>query len=138
RAPEIGGATAGAADDPLRRARERLQARAENAALPEDAERAGGSLDVELIARAAIEGPPPVRPDLGVDAERAEQAERPPSDSRARDVEVEGHLPRTHVPPARGVKERRQLGLPVAFALGRDRCQLVANIVRERHVPAPA
>lgn len=58
----------------------------------QDLERPFVAGDVELIARAALEGPAAVRPDLGVDAEGTQEAESATRDRRVGDVEMHRDL----------------------------------------------
>ena len=95
------------------------------------------ALDVELVPGRLIERPLPVGADLGVDAERAQERERPARHRGAAEVEVERDLATpAQVKAAGGVEERRQLGEPVAVAVRRDRGELVAEVLRERHARA--
>ena len=88
-------------------------------------------VDMQLVARRAVERAAPVGADLGADAELAQQRERAAGGRRAREIEVHGELPsrRCQVPAAwksadssASVQQRR----------GRDRGELVAQLVRER------
>src|SRR5262249_60347854 len=78
RPAQVGPPAAGAADNPLRRAGERLQARTENAALLQNRDSLLRPVDVELVPSCAVESPPPVCPNLGIDAESPQQPERSP------------------------------------------------------------
>ena len=82
-AAEVGGPAAGAGDDPPGRPLERREVRVEDARLVQRLEGAGVVLEVELVARPLLEGPPLVRPDLAGDAVGAQERERAPRD-RAR------------------------------------------------------
>ena len=98
----------------------------------EDLDRVLVAANVKLVARRPIERPTLVRPDLGRDAEAAQQAERPPCDGRVRDVDVYGDLAATPEVDAAGrVKEPRELRQPVALAPRRDRRELAAQVLRE-------
>ena len=70
---------------------------AEDAGLGKDVERALRSLDVELVARRAIEGTGRIRADLGRDTELREKLERTTGDRGGRQVEVK----RDRAPPRR-------------------------------------
>ena len=83
--------------------------------------------DMKLVSRAAVEGAAPVGPDLRPDAERAQQAERAARHGGINDVEMDRDLAASlQMFTARGVKEPRKLGKPVARAPRRDRRELVA------------
>jgi len=72
----------------------------------EHLQRAIVSSDVQLVPRAAVEGLPCVRSDLGRDAERAQEAEGSARHGRVCDVEMQGDLAaalQMHAP--RGMKE---------------------------------
>jgi hypothetical protein len=58
-------------------------------------QRAFVSGDVELVPRAAVERSPRVRPDLGRDPERAQEAEGSAGHRRVCDVEMHGNLAAT-------------------------------------------
>jgi len=95
-------------------------------------------LDVQLEAGRLPEGVLLVRPDLRVDVECAEEREAAAGDGAAREIEVERHLASAaQVDAAGDVEEARQLREPVAVRLGRDRGELVPEILRE-HLRASA
>ena len=95
-----------ARDDPPRRALERRQAGREHSGFVEQLQSVRVSGHVQLVSRAPVEGMPRVRPDLGRDAEGAQETEGSASDRRVDDVEMDGHLAATlQVHAARGVKE---------------------------------
>ena len=132
-AAEVGAAAARAGDDAARRAVEREMVVVEDAGLGEHAERALRALDVELVARRAIEGPRRVGADLRRDAQLGEQRERAPDDGRGREVEVErDRAAAAEMHRARRVEERGDLRQPVAAARRRDRRELRADVVDER------
>jgi hypothetical protein len=102
-------------------------------------ERAPTAHDVQLVAGLSIERPAAVGADLRVDAELAQEAERPTGHRVARDVEVNRDLAAAEeVNGARGVEERGELGEAAALAAGRDRRELVADLIRERHAELPS
>ena len=71
--------------------------------------------DVELVARATSERPPRVRPDLGLDAEAADEPDGPARDGRLGEVEVDRELAvPAQVQAAGRVEEPGELGEPVA------------------------
>ena len=122
-------------DDALRRPVERRQARAQHAGLVEYLERPALARDVELVTRPSLEGPTSVAPDLALDTEPPKQRERPPGDGRAGHVEVNGHLSAAaEMDRPRCMEERRELRELVALPPRGDRGQLVANVLRKRHV----
>jgi hypothetical protein len=132
RPAQIGAAAAGTCDDPPRWDGKGRQAGAQDAGFVQNLERVLVSGDMELVARGPVESPPPVRADLGRDAEPSQQAEGTANDGGVGDVEVEGDLAATpQVDAARGVEQPRQFGQPVALAAGRDRGELAAEILRE-------
>ena len=134
-AAEVGAPAARPRDDTLRRPVERRQPRAQHPGLVEHLERAALTLDVELVARPALEGAAPVAADLTPDAEAAKQRERPTRNRRAGHVQVDGHLAAAaQVDRPGGVEERRQLRELVALPPRGDRGELVANVLRKRHV----
>ena len=77
RAAQVGAPAARPRDDTLGRPLERRQSRAQHPGLVEHLERPALTLDVELVARPALEGAAPVAPDLALDAEASKQRERP-------------------------------------------------------------
>ena len=93
-----------------------------------------GSLDEQLRPRRARSNAwLPVRPDLGLDPERAEDREGAPRDRRLGEIEVEGERSTPEqVHGARGVEERRELREAVAAALGRDGGELRPRVPGER------
>jgi len=106
RSTQVCGTAARACDDPPRWALERRQPGGEHSGFVEHLQRALVSGDVQLVPRAAVEGSPRVRPDLGRDPERAQEAEGSAGYSRVCDVEMHGDLAaalQVHAP--RGMKE---------------------------------
>ena len=93
RAAQVGAAAARAADDALRRALERRARRRQHARLAEELERPRVDVDVQLVARRAVERTTAVGADLGADAEVAQERERAPRGGRAREVEVDPDAP---------------------------------------------
>jgi hypothetical protein len=66
----------------------------------------GVSGDVQLVSRAPFESMPRVRPDLGRDAEGAQQAKSSAGDRRVADVEVNRDLAAAlQMHASRGVKQ---------------------------------
>ena len=117
-----------------RRSGQRAAAASDDAGLAENLHRARAAEDVQLVARRAVERALPVRPDLALDAEVAQQRERPPGHRRRRDVEMERELAVTAQVQAAGrMEERRDLGERVAAASGRDCRELVPDVLGERH-----
>jgi hypothetical protein len=111
---------------------ERREAMGQDARLVEHLQRAIGSGDMQLVPRRAFERALAIRPDLGGDAETAEQAERAARDGRARHVEMHRDFAATAEVDAAGcVKQAGQLRELVAVASGRDRGKLAAKVVRE-------
>ena len=105
----------------------------------EDGERLRVALDVELEARAAVEGPASVRADLRADAVLAEEGERPSRGRSAAEVEMEP--PATvaaEVQVAGGVEERRELGAPVALTLRDDARELLSDVLRRDQRTTPS
>jgi hypothetical protein len=89
------------------------------------------SLDVELIARRAVERLPLVGADLGFDVERAQQAERTARNGRAGEIEMDVDVAAAaEVDTARDVEEPEKLGQAVAVRCRRDCSELLAQIVR--------
>src|SRR5438132_4890454 len=100
--------------------------------------RARRSLDVELIARRAVERLALVGTDLRLDVERAQQTERTACNGRAGEIEVDVDVAASaEVDAARDVEEPGELGEAVAVRLRRDRGELFAQIVRERQPETP-
>jgi hypothetical protein len=131
-AANVGAATAGACDDSARRARQRRQSRAENAGLVQNLQGVLVSGDVKLVPSRAVESTALVRADLGRDAEAAKEAEGTPGHGRARNVDVDGDLSATpEVDAPSAVKEAGELRKAVALFARCDRCELVAEILRE-------
>ena len=98
----------------------------------QDAQRDLPSLDVQLVARRPCERTLPVRAELRVDADVAQQAERASRDGRVAQVEVEGDLAAAaEVEPSRRVEEPGELGEPVAVARRRDARELAPQVFRE-------
>ena len=86
--------------------------------------------DVQLVPGRGVERPAPVRPDLRTDAAGAQQGEGATGGRAAPEVEVKPPIPRSaQMQASRGVEERRELGEPVALTLGRDRCELVTDVL---------
>jgi hypothetical protein len=95
-------------------------------------QRAFGSFDVELVARRALECPAAIGPDLGRDAERAQEAEGAARDCRVGDVQMYGDLTTPAKVDAAGrVKEPGELREPIAVAPRGDPRELVAEVLRE-------
>jgi hypothetical protein len=106
--------------------------RTEDAGLVQDLKGSLSACDVKLVAGAAVECASTVRPDLRVDSERPEQAERTAGNGRVDDVEMDRQLATSFEVDAPGrVKEARQLRKPVAGASRRDGRELMAEIFRE-------
>jgi hypothetical protein len=131
RAADVGRAAALASDDALRRALER-RARARNdSRLGEDLSRGRRPGDVELVARRLREGPLPVRADLGVDAQLSQQPEGSPRNGWAGNVEMKRDLALpAQVEAAGRVRERGELGEPVAAPRRRDSRELLPDLLR--------
>ena len=150
RAAEVGRAAAGAGDDTARRALEGRMPAIEDACGDERSKGIGGAVDVELVAGRAVEGAPPVGPDLRADLLVAEQPEGAAGGGSAPQVEVERPAaPAVEVEAAGGVEERRELGEPVARAFRGDAGELLAHVLgghrrtpsssrRRRLTPRPA
>jgi len=85
---EICAAAARASDHPPRGALERREAGSEHSGLVEHLECTIVSGDVQLIPRASVESVSCIGPNLGHDAESAQQTERSTRDSRVADVEM--------------------------------------------------
>src|SRR5262249_28616419 len=134
RPAQIRGTAAGAADDALRRALERRAAPREDARFLEDLARAAGDGGLQLGARGSVERVLRVGADLRVDAELAQQREGAARGMAAAEVEVHRELaPAAQVPDPGGMEERRDLGGAAAAPARRDRRELVAHVLRERH-----
>ena len=98
------------------------------------AERALVDVDVQLVARRPVERAAAVRADLRAHAEVAQQRERAPRGRRAREVEV--HRDRRRRAGARhptAWKSAESSASRQQRRVGRDRGELVAQVVRERH-----
>src|SRR4029077_11859306 len=95
-------------------------------------ERVVVDVDVQLVPRRLLEGPPFVGADLRAHAEVTEQREGAPRRCGAREVEVDGDVAVAQVPRARRVEERGELGMAATPARRRDLGQLVPQVVRER------
>src|SRR5437763_16640505 len=93
---------------------------------------------MELIAGRAPERVLLVGADLRLNVERAQQREGASCNWGADQIEVHGDLAATAEMHAPGdVEEPRQLRESIAVRLGRDRRELVAEVVRWRHLRAP-
>ena len=68
----------------------------------------------------------------------AQQCERPAGCRRTREIELNGHAALTQVPGTRGVEQRRELGKRAATPAGRDRGELLAEILRQRQSFTPS
>jgi len=111
---------------------ERREPGAEHAGFVQHLKRVLVTGDVQLVARPSVECAPAVRPDLGGDAERAQEAEGAACHGRIGDVEVDRDLSATlQVNAAGRVKEPGELSQPIALIPRRDRRELVAKILRE-------
>jgi len=73
----------------------------------------------------------PIGPNLGANAEAAEQRECAPRGARVDEVEMHGDRSLTEVPGAGGMEQRRQLGQAATLTSRGDRRQLVSEVVRE-------
>ena len=106
---------------------------AEDAGLGKDVERALRSLDVQLVARRAIEGTGRIRADLGRDTQLREKLERTTGSRGGRQVEVErDRASPSQMHRAGRVEERGDLRQAVATAGGRDRRELRADVLGQR------
>jgi hypothetical protein len=93
-------------DNPARRALERSQVGGEHSGFVEHLQCTLVSGDVQLVSRAPFESVTRVRPDLGRDAECAQQAEGSARDRGVRDVEMHGDLAAAlQMDATRGMKE---------------------------------
>ena len=103
------------------------------------AERALVDVDVELVARRPVERAAAVGADLRADAEVAQQRERAARGGRAREVEVDGDAacPRRCQAPATWKSAESSASRQQRRAR-RDRGELVAQLVRERHSVTPS
>src|SRR4051794_28831998 len=91
---------------------------------------------MELVAGRLRERTLRVGPDLALDLEAAQQAEAAARNRGARNVEVDGDTATAEeVNRAGRVCEAGELGEHVALLAGRDRRQLVPQILGERHAP---
>jgi hypothetical protein len=98
----------------------------------QDLQRVLVACDVELVARSTLEGSTLVGADLRCDTERTQQAESAAGHGRVGDVEMDGDLPTPAEMDAAGrMQETGKLGEAIAFVLRCDRCQLVAEVLRE-------
>jgi hypothetical protein len=132
RSPEVGGTTARARHDSAWRPLERRESGGEHARLVEHLERAIVSGDVQLIPRPSGESVSWVRPDLGDDAERAQQTERSTRDRRVANVEMQGDLAAAlQMDTSRRMEEPGELGETIALTARRDRRELVPEVFRE-------
>jgi hypothetical protein len=87
---------------------------------------------VQLVPPAALEGSTAIGAYLRRNPETAQEGKRTTSDSRVRDVEVDGNLAAPFQVDAAGrVEESRKLRETVAVAARRDPRELVAEVVRE-------
>ncbi len=89
RAAEVGAPAAAAREHALWRMVERAVRGVEHSGAVQRLECARRPFDVELIAGRVVERAPLVRADLRVDAERAQEAERAPSNRGAREIEMD-------------------------------------------------
>ena len=135
RAAQVGAAAARAADDALRRPLERRAARRErrrpraarSAARPSTSTCSWYRVARRMRAAGTCGSPSERR-------RRAGSANARRAAAGAREVEVDGELAvAAQVPRAGGVEERRELREAAAAAARRDRRELVAQVVRERH-----
>src|SRR5438094_6551226 len=105
--------------------------RVENAGVVQDAQ-CLLPLDVELVARRTRERALPVRAQLRVDADVAQEAERAASDRGLAHVEVQRYLAAAaEVEPARGMEEAGQLGQAIAVRVRRDPRELAPQVFKE-------
>jgi len=130
RPAQVGRATAAPRDHTPGRTFERCVAPVDDSRRDEHGEGLRVARDVQLVAGRGVERPAPVRPDLRSDAARAQQREGAPDGRSAPEVEVKPPVPRSaQMQTSRGVEERRELGEPVALSFGRDRRELVADVL---------
>ena len=141
RTAQIGPAAARAADDALRRPLERRAARPRcTPASRRRAARGAIDVDVELVARRAVERPPAVGADLGADAEVAEERERAAGRGRAAEIEVDRELAvAAQVPGARArgrAPRARRAGS--SRARGAIAASSSLSVAQKRHMPSSA
>ena len=139
RPAQVRRAAARASHDPLRWPLERRETVADHARLAQHAQRPVVARDMELVPRLPPERMSLIGADLGGEAELAQETEGAPGRSGAREVEVERDLAAsTEVQAARGMRETRELGEPVALLPRHDPRELVPEVLRQRHLRAPA
>ena len=110
----------------------------EHACIHEHVERVLVSLEMELVARAAVEGTPLVGTDLRAQVLVAEKGERAPRRGAAPEVEMDRPLALpAEMQAAGGVEERRQLGQPIAAPGRRDPRELLPHVLRRDHAASP-
>src|SRR5712692_10725375 len=111
---------------------ERCEPRAQYSGFVQDLQSVLVTGDVQLVARPSLERAAAVRSELRGNAKPAQKAERAASDGRVGDVEVDRDLAAAFQVNAAGrVKEPGELSEPIALVPGRDRRELVAEILRE-------
>ena len=110
-----------------------------DAGVGQHAERVLVTVDVQLVARCALERTPPVRADLGANPGGAQKGERAPRCCATPEVEMErpGSCA-AQVQAARGVEEGRQLRPAIAVALRRDARELLADVLGGDHRCTPS
>src|SRR5581483_78168 len=74
----------------------------------------------------------------GAHADVAQEGERAARGGRVGEIEVDSERAAAEMPGARRVEERRELGEPAAAARGRDRGELVPQLVRRDHRWTPS
>lgn len=98
-----------------------------------------GAVDVNLVARGAVERASPVGADLGADPVLAQERECSACGGAACEIQVERPLPSPpQVKAACGVEERRQLGSAVAFPCGGYLRKLFPDVPRGRQSVTPS
>ena len=139
RTARVGRTAAGTPDDPRRRSGQRAAAAPDDAGLTENLHRARAAENVQLVARRTVERALPVRPDLALDPEVAQERERSAGHRGRRDVEMERELAvPAEVEAAGRVEQRRDLRERVATPGGRNRRKLVPHVLGKRHAVAPS
>ena len=111
----------------------------DDACSDERAERFPVAREVQLVTGCGVERPASVRPDFRADATRAQQGEGAPGGRSTPEVEVKPPVSRSaQVQASRGVEERRELGEAVALTLGRNRRELVADVLGRDQMTTPS
>jgi hypothetical protein len=133
-AAKISGPAAGSGDDPPGRSHERGQVCVEDAGLVQRLQGPGVVLEVELIARASLEGAAPVGSNLAGHPVGAKEREGTARGGAARQLEMHPDAAAAaEMHAARPAHERGELGQPAAGLTRFDRRKLLPDVFRKGH-----